>query len=323
MYLLMPSIVVSSEDSIDFHDFIVSLGVEENLRIFEDRIIFQKIKSYIGPRFENELSAALLSLNDFAVGCCSVDFEYSSGDDGLDSFISACFLTAFSSLVFDPVDDPITDLPFTVYTSSSGNEESLKSKGVKFHSPNAKLGFHNDGCIDGSLMYVPDYISLFNIFIGYNDPGKFYWVPMGRFESYREIREKYECELEDSVVRITPIVYDLEEANDAREFSVKIFSHDNGQDILFINGEVVGDERKIAVYNIIKNEILNNKFRYFVPQKIGRLILLSNKFGLHARDIFGGQNVFDGVTRAYVRMMSRSGTQVGARVSEDGLNKRN
>ena len=249
-------------------------------------------------------------LDDPDIGVCSIDIGSSSREiDEKNAFLRTLSALALCFAISPLLDDPRLGLPFTLYQSSTGNEAKLQDKDIRFYSPTVKLGFHNDGAIHQDLLFIPSFVSLLNLFIGYNKPGHFYWLPLSRWAQFEELASRFEGH--SYTLEVTPIVYqsdlDSHASNSSRFFAAPMFYRNaHGERRAFINGIMRSTERGTDDFDAVSASLLNNDFRYVIPQRVFRLSIFANALGIHSRDIFGGQFVTNGVTRSHIRTMSRA-----------------
>ncbi|KPQ11605.1 MAG: hypothetical protein HLUCCO17_05320 [Saliniramus fredricksonii] len=208
--------------------------------------------------------------------------------------------------IFSPAIDFRNNLPFTAYKSTNKILNGLRDAGAKFYSPEIKLGFHNDGFFQNGSFIIPRYVSLINLFIGYDSPGNFYWADKRSWPDCQTFAAR--GEQRRFRYRPTPIIYEstLENVSALDYFREIPVIWKNGDDIhLFLNGEILDDENGLV--SDIRTSIETRAQRKFVPQAVGRMILFRNDLGFHSRDIFKDQRVFEGTTRLMLRSFSNHG----------------
>lgn len=249
--------------------------------------------------------------DDDGPGMVAIDIELpeTTTDVKARTLALAFVFDSINRKIFTPTADIQNKLPFTVYKSTNQNSEKLRDSGVKFYSPDVKLGFHNDGFFRNGSFTLPRYVSLINLFFGYGSPGNFYWADKRSWpdcQSFAALGEKRRFRY-----RPTPIIYESALANvsaldDFREIPV-IWKNGDGVH-LFLNGEILDDDDGLVAD--IRASIETRARRMFVPQAVGRMILFRNDLGFHSRDIFKDQRVFKGTTRLMLRSFSSHGVSL-------------
>lgn len=217
---------------------------------------------------------------------------------------------ALGSNLFKLSKDIANQTPYTIHAASYEQSKELVKLGLDTIAPEKKLGFHTDGIISGTQVFMPHNIMLYNVIIEYKNPGNFYWVP---FELWTQkklfmdrigIGKRYR-------IRVTPSIYEFGkgkvEVVSPHEIQAPIFVEDPTEGYpLYLNGEVIGacddDGAELSEIADLKNSISRNKLRYVIPQKARRIIFVSNTKGAHARDVF--EESITGVT--YTRVFMRS-----------------
>ncbi|MEL4073324.1 hypothetical protein WKW50_24660 [Ochrobactrum sp. GPK 3] len=251
-------------------------------------------------------------------GIVAVDIPEVFDDATADATIGSLTAVALSQAITPNLPDRENKTPFSIFTASKDNSEKLDQIGIRGLSPVDVLEFHSDGSIADGLLSVPDYISLFNVFINYYDRGYFYWVPTRSITGFPEIVERAGFG-KDYYFSLTPAVYNTTQSDLKvidRRAKAAIFSlAGDGTVTTFMNGTFEGPCETSGVpgdiVSQIKTAISTNSIRYFVPQESRRLIMLNNANGFHARDIFERPMNGCQVTRAYLRSASISGKIVG------------
>ncbi|MBS7706483.1 hypothetical protein [Chelatococcus asaccharovorans] len=262
-------------------------------------------------------------LGDADCGIVAIDIpEGIVADPTADALMGAIIASAITSAFMVPSVDRRNGTPFTIYTASQANEAALQKAGVKFYSPNERLGFHTDGMLRESAVYVPRYIALYNIIIAYNKPGCFYWVPFAgwpQFDVWAGMlgwNRPYRFEA-------TPIVYAgaLDRAEDTRGHVIEapVFWHDagGGDRAVFMNGELLGpvDGDEAFDYGLVarmKRSIACDASRIALPQRQRRLLLMNNTAGFHARDLFDEPIPGARYTRSFMRSVASEGPRITA-----------
>ncbi|SDL94412.1 hypothetical protein SAMN05192555_1089 [Franzmannia pantelleriensis] len=303
-------------------DFIKSLADNNinptSLDIFKTSTIREEI-DHLSYNIAEDIHADISSaLQDDSCGIAALDIpEGVSNDPTHDALVGAIVAQAIVNKFMSPAIDRKNHTPFTLYNASKEGEKKLKKSGLRFYSPEEKLGFHTDGRIDSPNVYIPERLSIYNLLIAYKKPGDFYWLPFalwGEFESFAESigwNVPYKFEL-------TPIVYsgrggELERPT-LSAVEAPIFFKEGPKKSMFYNGELADldngiDNRSISMS--LRESMQNNIFRYYVPQRARRVIIMNNSSGAHSRDIFNSPVAGTRYTRSFMRSISLEGMCVG------------
>lgn len=240
-------------------------------------------------------------------------------DPNRDALFGAIIAAALMGRMFEPVYDPASQTPFTVYNASPDNEKRLRQAGLHFFASGEKVGFHTDGSIDERTVSVPEYIGLYNLLINYQKPGNLYWLPFSLWEEFDAYAERFGWAVPYRI-ELTPAVYSNADETiifATRSVQAPIFSRSNErQAIVFFNGRIVGRERFNGqdidqLVAEMGQSISLNPVRYCIPQRQRRLVFARNTCGFHARDML--EKPYHGCkyTRSFIRAVSASGAQVG------------
>ncbi|MNV60318.1 hypothetical protein D3C71_1527770 [compost metagenome] len=225
-------------------------------------------------------------------------------------WIGSLIALIISKRIYSIRTDPNTSLPFTIYNASSEGEALLKKNGIKYYSPEQNLGFHTDGIVSKNLLWSPNFVSIYNVYLGYKKPGNFHWVPFSLWDEFE--KWKQELAAKRFKVEITPITYkhantELEVTSEG-EFEVSLMRVDGDHCVPFFNGEVTAcashPDFEIEKVKRMLISLSNNKTRISTPLRPRRLFILNNWLGAHARDIFEDPLKNVKFTRSFFRMMS-------------------
>ena len=239
------------------------------------------------------------------IGIASFDFsipEHISFKN--DMIASAATFHLVSSLFFSL--NPSNRAPFDTYKCTTENRSELMDAGIKFYTPEEKLGFHNDAFIRKGKYYIPKYVSLINLFIGYDKPGNFYYINHDFWDEFDDFftlgkNKKFKF-------KPTPMVYEsmLEgDIQDSQWGAVPAFwENSNHQRFAFYNGELEDSDGDNFIERF-QNSLRSNSKRIQVPQKLHRIMIFKNDTGFHSRDIFEEQKVLNGTTRLFLRSVSK------------------
>ena len=205
-------------------------------------------------------------------------------------------------------------VPFDLYKSTTENTGLMQKAGVRFYSPDQKLGYHNDVYFNLDHYYVPHYVSLVNLFIGYDEPGNFYYINnhiWSRFEDVfaRGVGLRFRFRPTPSLLESDLEKYrgDVAAPPEPKWTEIHAFWEDDGdRKYAFCNGELCEiDDDQRGVIDDMKSSLLSNENKFFTRQEVGKIMVFRNDVGYHSRDIFKEQHVFEGVTRLFLRAVSR------------------
>jgi hypothetical protein len=322
MKILKPNCrTINNNDLNTFMETLNELDLEPNLQIFKSQELVTHISKIGNELFQPLIQNINEEINNPDVGISVLDIPTMHGlSSEKDAFLGIATTLSIIWNLISPTIDSANMTPFTVYTASKSNGQKLDAANLMQNVPEVKLGFHNDGHIEGKNVLVPNIIAIYNILIAYQKPGEFHWVPFSQWEEMKKyadifgVGKKYKF-------KIVPNVYDsLNEELDIHgpsEIIAPMFTKkNNGELMMFMNGEVKADEdgNKIDsdLVRDLKNSIGANPIRFSVEQKVKRLILLGNTQGCHARDVFEEPLDDSKLTRAFIRSVDRNGIQLTA-----------
>lgn len=199
------------------------------------------IDNAIGGILSPLIDSAQKALMDPAQGLAVIDIPSIEGlDQATEIWIGSLIALIISKRIYSIRIDPNTSLPFTIYNASSEGEALLKKNGIKYYSPEQNLGFHTDGIVSDNLLLSPNFVSIYNVYLGYKKPGNFHWIPFSLWDEFG--KWKQELASKRFKIEITPITY--KHANTALEitsegeFEVSLMRFDGDQCVPFFNGEV-------------------------------------------------------------------------------------
>ncbi|MFN3828198.1 MAG: hypothetical protein ACK4NR_11315 [Micavibrio sp.] len=222
--------------------------------------------------------------------------------------LSSVLFHLVNASLYNLAPESVNSLPYTTFKSSAKNIDKMQKAGVKFYTPDQKLGFHNDVFFRGGKYYIPKYVSLINLFIGYDRPGNFYYLNQEMWEDFDDFYERGKNQ--KFKFRPTPVVYESHIDKGAETspmdawYDVPVFWGDkSGQKYAFSNGELC-DQKDTSIIAELKASLLNNKRKLAVPQSVNQVVVFRNDKGFHSRDIFKEQRVFEGITRLFLRSVS-------------------
>lgn len=222
--------------------------------------------------------------------------------------LSTAMFHLINSSLYNPIIDSGSGLPYTLLKSSADNPDKMKKAGINFHTPETKLGYHNDVYTSNGQYFLPKYTSLINLFIGYEDPGNFYYINKNNCSQFNT--SFLEGVHNKAHFRPTPIVYESDLKAHTINSKVKEWSKvtafwegESKERYALLNGDVV-DSGNCTAISDLKDALLNSNSKMSVPQGLNRIIVFRNDKGYHSRDIFERQYVFEGVTRMLLRSTS-------------------
>lgn len=272
----------------------------------------EEIKSTLSSFFDD---AGIFEDLENGNGMVCVRFEIPSGMDlTQDIVLSSSLFHLINSCLYNPAPEPKNGMPFTTFKSSANNPEKMRTAGVKFYTPDEKLGYHNDVFLQGDRYYIPKYVSLMNLFIGYDSPGNFYYVNQKIWTEFDNVFEKGVGKT--FKFRPTPVVYESHMDEDVAKspadtwVDVNAFWFDrDGKKYAFSNGELKDNDDTTAVSEL-KRTLLENPEKVAIPQRVHQAMIFRNDVGFHSRDIFKDQQVFEGTTRLFLRAVSEDSIEV-------------
>jgi|UPI000679C062 hypothetical protein len=223
--------------------------------------------------------------------------------------LNAAIFHLVNSAIYNPVRESQSNLPYTTYKASADNPDKLKQAGIKFYSPDQKLGYHNDVFIENEKYFIPKYVSLTNLFIGYNNPGNFYYINQNIWEKFDDLFTQGEGKR--FKFKVTPVVResDLSQpviTSPSQDWTlVPVFwKNSSGTKFVFSNGELK-DNEDTTIITELKQSLLDNPIKILVPQADNQVIVFRNDIGFHSRDIFREQYIMEGTTRLFLRAVSK------------------
>lgn len=257
-------------------------------------------------------------LGDDSRGLASFSFPLEEELDFRDNLLmnTAMFSLVIAGL-FDPAEE--SGVPFHLYKSTVENTGVMKKAGVKFYTPDQKLGYHNDVFVESGRYHIPKFVGLINLFIGYDRPGNFYYVNnhiWTRFEEVfaRGVGKAFKFRPTPSLLETDLPKYADESIPPPERAWIDtpaFWRDESGQKRAFCNGELAdadGDEP--GVIGLMKSSLIENAAKYFTPQEVGRMTVFRNDCGYHSRDLFQDQRVKSGTTRLFLRAVSREALRI-------------
>ncbi|QXI66191.1 hypothetical protein CP157_03983 (plasmid) [Paracoccus marcusii] len=313
MYFQADTIAIEKTEVSSFIDsYVTNFGNISSLSDIKTKDLKELTKDSRTNPFKDSIEKIKTQTDDDKIGISVVDIPSGISEDKKLDVLYGCLSAAgLMESLSELVEDKKSGTPFTLYNASKENEEKLVEAGLKFYSPEDRLGFHTDGLIDGAKVKVPNYIAVYNIMVAYRKPGNFYYLPKSLWKDYNKFRDAFGIN-KDVSFSMTPIVYAGKDgelvSSEGKTLTCPVFSSDSCTDAIFFNGEVSSDCNKITTLAAEMTEsLLDNPDRWAAPIKNRRLFIMNNKSGFHARDIFA--DPIDGVryTRSFMRFVSEEG----------------
>lgn len=267
------------------------------------------------------VSNAISYLTDKRYGMAVIDIPEIEGFTGAHSqFVSfACAAGIFSSLATVRLVPP-NNVPFGLHLARKTKRENEDgSKPIQYTS-DAEFGFHTDGITASGSLYIPNVIGVYNLFLAYNRPGHFHWLPYSiwpDFSKYAEI-----ADLRKPVeIEILPAAYlgkSGKEIVGGSKFAyvpvVKI-SADSKRPIFFLNGNLLqrdAHSKSVGEWlTEMRLSINDSPGRLSIPQKERRLVIINNSYGFHARDMLTEPNSGLDISRVFARFIGADGEIFG------------
>ncbi|HEY4073122.1 MAG TPA: hypothetical protein VGM52_08470 [Herbaspirillum sp.] len=254
-----------------------------------------KVVAVAGHLFSKKIARIKHVLDDPEAGVIALDIAEGntlSADEN--AYWGVLIAQALGANVFQPAKDSENETPYTVYAASYEKSKTLAGFGLATVAPETKLGFHTDGTIRNSQVFMPHNIMLYNILIEYRKAGNFYWVPFSLWAEKKKFMEQIGIGRRYRI-KVTPSIYERDggkmDTVTPLEIEAPLFVADASYDFpLYINGNVLGvcdgEIFDRLLIDQLKDSIESNKVRYAVPQKSRRAIFARNLAGAHSRDVF-------------------------------------
>ncbi|GAA5543704.1 MULTISPECIES: hypothetical protein [Brucella/Ochrobactrum group] len=304
--------------------YLTKSGIMISLADLRDKELAADLADQAAHVFANLLKDLQYQLDCPEIGIVAVDIPSILDDATLDAIAGALLAVSLTQALMPTLTDGRNQTPFSVFTTSADSLERLERAGLQDLTPTNRLEFHSDSALTGTEVAVPDYISVYNIAINFEERGYFHWVPTCKLDGLAALVDR--IGLSDAYYfKLNPTVYE-DGQNDVMviEHRVKatIFSHDqNGSITTYMSGQFdgkVGEEHTQShdVVTDMVNAISENKFRYSIPQESRRLLIMNNANGFHARDALEKPLPGVAVNRVYLRCTSVAGKVVGEIVGE-------
>ncbi len=256
---------------------------------------YKLIAQIAGDVFFKEINEIISLLDDVNIAISAFDIPESTlhHKEFNDIYGVAVMLGIFNNIGNSNI-DRINELPFTIHKALHSNAERLESMGMSGYTLGVKLEFHNDGLLSHEKIEISKTIALYNLYIGYHNPGNFMWIPTKLWDDY----EKYgSLSIKDKMsvkIKLSPIFH-VDKNNEIVDSGLSYVKapvssiNEEGQLKFFINGQVLpedNDKPQVDFIKSILDSLQNNPNKIYIPQKERRAIFLRNTDGFHARDVF-------------------------------------
>lgn len=308
----MPNVKTLTISDFNLKSFITQLSnhidVEGTLDVFNDRSLINKTSELASGCFDSEIDFLHSVLkND---GIVALDFPEIDNESAQYSATTktAVMLGLFGQLGHASFSDR-ENLPMSIHSAKHSDIDFLASVGSGVIHPGTKLGFHNDGLLIDGQAFIPNHIGLMNLYIGYRETGKFYWVNSEDLNiDLEELKTRYSVNaFKPSVIELSPAIYVEEngetEVDNENTVNIPIIGKSKNGIGFFLNGKVTekyNDAEKVKLFSEIKNNIENCSNIFEMEQREGRIIFFQNNRGFHARDIF--ESPFEGIDLSRVML---------------------
>jgi hypothetical protein len=286
-----------------------------NLEIFQDQGFCATNTRISKEIFSEEISIIKSLLNNPDIGISSIDIPKTNIlDNAIENIASAAVALGIFNNIGSSAIDPLNLTPFTLHSASHKNAKLLSSEE---YTPDVKLGFHNDGLIKDRKIELPIYIMLYNLYLGYREPGNFRWIPTTLWNDKENFMKKITPGKTSIKMKLTPHINLHKDAGlttkkfDDIEIPI-INMNKNGQIRFFLNGKISPNEDReenINLVEMIKKSLENNPTHLCIPQKERRAIFINNTNGFHARDIFKEPFEEIDLTRVFLRSIDCNAEQ--------------
>lgn len=210
-----------------------------------------------------------------------------------------------------PAGNMLDKLPFTLHRASHSEVAKMKAIGLENFTPDAKLGFHNDGNVIGTLAGLPLHVLIYNLLISYRQPGNFSWVPLKEWSEAKYFDE-YAGVRSQAVIYLSPTVHFDKNGKPVKSGAEKIarplvFRNNLGQRRFFLNGDASDSENSAEIRSLflaLKDSISKAR-RIDIAQKERRAIFMNNAEGFHAREVFEDPIPDVDLSRVFLRMIDQ------------------
>lgn len=294
------------------------VGDRMSLQLFANSRITQSLFDFAGDIFSAELPRIEENLADPRLGVIGVDIPVFTDnvEPSQEALSGAIVSLALTGAVMTPLLDVLNKTPFSLHNSSIENEKVLQKLELAFNTPSEKLGVHSDGVLRANGVYVPHTLMLYNLLLGYECPGSFYWTPMATWSERSRWAERIGVNRCFSF-KPSPIVYGDSARGETtilhdQVIEAPIFWEDSCNSTVFLNGEVLGSEADREAVRAMKQSI-GKAPRISISQRLRRMILVKNSAGFHSRDVFEKPFSTLKYTRSMIRCVDGAGFKVASK----------
>lgn len=275
-----------------------------NLDIFKNKLACDFITQSCDEIFSEEITTIVTSLNNANIGIAALDIpEINSFDKATNAVFGAAVVIGIFNKIGKSNIDEANKTPFTLHTASHSSGKLLETTD---HTPDAILGFHNDGLLNSGNLEIPNHIVLYNLYISYRQPGKFKWIPITLWDEFGQYTEL--AKSKNIKINLTPYFHLSKEGNvvetafDDLEIPISNINA-QGETQFFLNGKVLlnNNPQHTALIQAIRNSLEKNSKIISIDQKERRAFYLKNTRGFHARDIFKDPIKDVDLTRVFLR----------------------
>lgn len=306
----------------------ISTQIPESLALLcSHKIEIQKPKRLADLRLDELVNSVGLEFTEFVKSGClnemrnrdpttafaQIDIPKTASESIPEPIYATAIFHLLNNAMFMPVCDTGNNLPYTIYKCTAENASKMKDAGIRFYTPNEKLGYHNDVFHQSGRYYLPRFVSILNLFIGYHSPGSFHFVDKRRWSEFADIVEN--GKRFSFSFRPTPVVYEskLENQKELEDYrSINAFwTNEEDQSFAFCNGELKAEQSQGSeLISTMQHQMSATCPKDSLPQRTLRIMLFRNDLGFHSRDIFKDQFILNGTTRLFVRACSRESESV-------------
>jgi len=291
------------------------------MEIFRESGFREACRLAAAETINHTVSTSLGSLADERYGLAVIDIPEIDGVTAAHSqFVGfACAAGIFSSLATARLVPP-NNVPFGLHLARTTTRENEDGSKPVQYTPDAEFGFHTDGITDSGRLYIPNMIGVYNLFLAYDRPGHFHWLPYSLwpdFSKYVEITEfRKSVEIE-----ILPAAYlgkgGKEIVGGSRFVDVPVVKicANSKRPIFFLNGNLRqrdGHSKSVGKYlREMRLSLSNSPGRFSIPQKERRFVIVNNSHGFHARDMLTEPHSGLEISRVFARFIDAEGEVFG------------
>lgn len=280
-----------------------------NLDSFKDQSVCLLISDLCKTIFNEEITSIITLLNNHDIGIAALDLPESPDfNKELNILYGAAIVIGIFNSIGQASIDPVNKIPFTLHTASHSSGKLLNDTS---HTPDAKLGFHNDGIVDAGSLAIPHHIAVYNLYISYRNPGKFRWVPTNLWKENQIFGTEISTDQIRVKIKLTPYYHKDSDGNlvetelDSLEVPISALNK-NKKRRYFLNGTLIDNANtpeNIDLIKKIRNSIEYNEDQIQIDQKERRAFYIKNSMGFHARDVFNDPIEGVDLTRVFLRLV--------------------